>query len=116
MNYYDQSVILLVFFPVFTTITVGVRIFVRTRLCKGAFGWDDVLLIITNVSSSSCCLQALSPTGQPEGARVFMDSVLIHRNALTLIRSKGRPGSLRCPGLGSAECWIWHREIRHGTC
>lgn len=53
MGYHDQSVALLVFFPVFTTITVGIRIFVRTRLIKGAFGWDDVLLIITNVTSFS---------------------------------------------------------------
>lgn len=50
MNYYDTSVVLLIFFPVLTSIFVGVRIFVRTRLCKGAFGADDVLLIITNVS------------------------------------------------------------------
>lgn len=54
MNLHDQSIALLIFFPVLTTITVGVRIFVRTRLCKGAFGWDDVLLLVTTVSTPSC--------------------------------------------------------------
>lgn len=50
MSLHDVVVGLLIFFPVLTTITVGLRLFVRTRLCKGAFGWDDVALVVTYVS------------------------------------------------------------------
>lgn len=50
MNLYDQAIGLFIFFPILTTITVGLRLFVRIKLCKGAFGWDDVALIITYVS------------------------------------------------------------------
>lgn len=53
MSLHDQAIGLFVFFPVLTTITVGLRLFVRTRLCKGAFGWDDVALVVTYVSLES---------------------------------------------------------------
>ncbi|KAJ4388899.1 hypothetical protein N0V93_006360 [Gnomoniopsis smithogilvyi] len=44
---HDQTIGLFVFFPVLCTVTLALRIYVRTKLCKGAFGWDDVALIIT---------------------------------------------------------------------
>ena len=47
---------LLIFFCILNTITVGLRLYVRTTLNKGAFGWDDVALVITWVS-----LRLLSP-------------------------------------------------------
>lgn len=50
MGLKEQTIGLFVFFPVLTTISVGLRLFVRTRLCKGAFGWDDVALLVTYVS------------------------------------------------------------------
>lgn len=50
MGLKEQTIGLFVFFPVLTTISVGLRLFVRTRLCKGAFGWDDVTLLVTYVS------------------------------------------------------------------
>lgn len=50
MTLRDQTIGLCIFFPVLTTITVFLRVFVRTRLCKGAFGWDDVALLVTWVS------------------------------------------------------------------
>lgn len=53
MSLRDQAIGLFVFFPVLTTITVGLRIFVRTKINKGAFGMDDVALVITYVSSNS---------------------------------------------------------------
>jgi hypothetical protein len=49
---YDQCIGLLVFFSVLCTITVGLRLLVRTRLTKGAFGWDDVALVISYASLS----------------------------------------------------------------
>lgn len=51
MSLHDQTIGLFIFFTVLCTISVGLRIFVRTRLCKNAFGWDDVALIITWVGS-----------------------------------------------------------------
>lgn len=47
---YDQLLGLLIFFSVLCTITVGLRVLVRTKLTKGAFGWDDVALVISYVS------------------------------------------------------------------
>lgn len=49
---HDQALGLFVFFTVLTTITVGLRLFVRMKLCKGAFGWDDIALVITWVSQN----------------------------------------------------------------
>lgn len=46
---HDTFVGLVIFFCVLNTITVGLRIFVRTTLTKGAFGWDDVALVITYI-------------------------------------------------------------------
>lgn len=54
MSLHDVAIGLFVFFPVLTTITLGLRLFVRTRLCKGAFGWDDVALVVTYVSLPPC--------------------------------------------------------------
>lgn len=47
---YDQLLGLLIFFSVLCTITVGLRVLVRTKLTKGAFGWDDVALVFSYVS------------------------------------------------------------------
>lgn len=47
---YDQLLGLLILFSVLCTITVGLRVLVRTKLTKGAFGWDDVALVISYVS------------------------------------------------------------------
>ncbi|KAI7782488.1 hypothetical protein LA080_013488 [Diaporthe eres] len=44
---YDQLLGLLIFFSVLCTIAVGLRVLVRTKLTKGAFGWDDVALVIS---------------------------------------------------------------------
>lgn len=51
MGWHDQLLGLFVFFTVANTITVGLRVFIRTKLTKGAFGWDDIALIFTHVSS-----------------------------------------------------------------
>lgn len=54
MATHDHLVGVTIFFTVLTTITVGLRIFSRTKLSgKGAFGLDDVFLLITYVSSHS---------------------------------------------------------------
>lgn len=52
MGFYlhDQFLGVLIFFSALCTTTVGLRVFVRTRLTKGAFGWDDVSLVISYVS------------------------------------------------------------------
>lgn len=50
MGWHNQLIGLFVFFAIINTITVGLRVFVRTKLTKGAFGWDDVALIFTHVS------------------------------------------------------------------
>lgn len=44
---HDQAIGLFIFFPVLCTVTLFLRLYVRTKLCKGAFGWDDVALILT---------------------------------------------------------------------
>lgn len=51
MDWYDHLIGLFVFFTTLNTITVGLRVFIRTRLTKGAFGWDDIALTFTHVSS-----------------------------------------------------------------
>lgn len=51
MSWYDQLVGLFVFFTILNTISVGLRLFVRTRLTKGSFGWDDAALVFTYVSA-----------------------------------------------------------------
>lgn len=51
---YDQLLGLLIFFSVLCTITVGLRVLVRTKLTKGAFGWDDVALVFSYVSLFWC--------------------------------------------------------------
>lgn len=53
MATHDQLVGAAIFFIILNTITVGLRIFARTKLSKGAFGWDDVMLIVTYVSCAS---------------------------------------------------------------
>lgn len=50
MGWYGLVVGLFVFLIVLNTITIGLRVFVRTKLTKGAFGWDDVALIFSYVS------------------------------------------------------------------
>lgn len=42
---------LFVFFLTLNTIVVGLRLYVRLWLKKSAFGWDDVFMILTYVSS-----------------------------------------------------------------
>lgn len=49
MATHDQLVGVTLFFTVLNTITVALRIFARTKLSKGAFGWDDIMLVITYV-------------------------------------------------------------------
>lgn len=49
MDARDQAIGLFIFFPIITTITVGLRIFVRTRVNRGAFGYDDAALLISYV-------------------------------------------------------------------
>ncbi|KAJ4387115.1 hypothetical protein N0V93_007703 [Gnomoniopsis smithogilvyi] len=46
---YDLIVGSIVFFMVLNTIAIALRVFVRTVLSKGAFGWDDIFLIVTYV-------------------------------------------------------------------
>lgn len=51
MGWHDLVIGLFAFFIVLNTITIGLRVFIRTKLTKGAFGWDDIVLIFTHVSS-----------------------------------------------------------------
>lgn len=51
MGWHDLVIGLFAFFIVLNTITIGLRVFIRTRLTKGAFGWDDIVLIFTHVGS-----------------------------------------------------------------
>ncbi|KAK2596286.1 hypothetical protein N8I77_013182 [Diaporthe amygdali] len=53
MAWHDKLIGLFVFFTVLNTISVGLRVLVRTKLTKGAFGWDDVALVFTYVSSNA---------------------------------------------------------------
>ncbi|KUI63764.1 hypothetical protein VM1G_10480 [Cytospora mali] len=57
MGLHDELVGLIIFFIVLNTITVGLRLYVRTTVTKGAFGWDDVALVITyyNVAMNDVC-------------------------------------------------------------
>lgn len=59
---YDQLLGLLIFFSVLCTISVGLRVLVRTKLTKGAFGWDDVALVFSYVSLRWCSSHQLPPT------------------------------------------------------
>lgn len=61
MGLHDQLVGLIIFFCITNTITVGLRVFVRTSLTKGGFGYDDVALVITYVSHSPSSSGLLSP-------------------------------------------------------
>lgn len=49
MATHDQLVGITIFFTVLNTVTVALRIVARTKLSKGAFGWDDIMLVITYV-------------------------------------------------------------------
>lgn len=60
MATHDQLVGITIFFTVLNTITVALRIFARTKLSKGAFGWDDTMLIITYVSFARLLFQEYS--------------------------------------------------------
>lgn len=51
MGWHELVIGLFAFFIVLNTITIGLRVFIRTKLTKGAFGWDDIVLIFTHVSS-----------------------------------------------------------------
>lgn len=59
---YDQLLGLLIFFSVLCTITVGLRVLVRTKLTKGAFGWDDVALVFSYVSARCCSCHEQTPS------------------------------------------------------
>ncbi|KAI7779049.1 hypothetical protein LA080_001395 [Diaporthe eres] len=48
MGWHDLAIGLLAFFIVLNTITIGLRVYIRTKLTKGAFGWDDIALIFTH--------------------------------------------------------------------
>lgn len=50
MSWRDQLIGLFVFFTALNTTTIGLRLFTRIKLTKGAFGWDDVVLIFSHVS------------------------------------------------------------------
>lgn len=58
MSLEDQTIALFIFFPVLCTISLGLRLFVRTRLRKGAFGWDDIALVVTWVCVFLLTLEA----------------------------------------------------------
>lgn len=47
----DQLIAIFALFLTLDTIAVGLRLFVRLRLQRSAFGWDDVFLTLTYVSS-----------------------------------------------------------------
>lgn len=51
MGWHELAIGLFAFFIVLNTITIGLRVYIRTKLTKGAFGWDDIALIFTHVSS-----------------------------------------------------------------
>lgn len=59
MTLHDQTVALFIFFPLLCTISLALRLFVRTKLCKGAFGWDDVALVVTWVCTTLIAVTAL---------------------------------------------------------
>ncbi|POS71514.1 hypothetical protein DHEL01_v210097 [Diaporthe helianthi] len=44
---HDRFIGISIFFIALCTATVGLRVFVRTKLTKRAFGWDDVSLVIS---------------------------------------------------------------------
>ncbi|KAL2286067.1 hypothetical protein FJTKL_07304 [Diaporthe vaccinii] len=52
MGWHDLAIGLLAFFIVLNTITIGLRVYIRTKLTKGAFGWDDIALIFTHVPNA----------------------------------------------------------------
>ncbi|POS77748.1 hypothetical protein DHEL01_v203866 [Diaporthe helianthi] len=49
MGWYEQLIGLFVFFLTINTLTVSLRLYTRIKLTKGAFGWDDVVLVFTHV-------------------------------------------------------------------
>lgn len=49
MGWYAQLIGLFTFFLFVNTLTVSLRLYTRIKLTKGAFGWDDVVLIFTHV-------------------------------------------------------------------
>lgn len=57
MATHNQLVGITIFFTVLNTITVALRILARTKLSKGALGWDDIMLIITYVRISRPSMQ-----------------------------------------------------------
>lgn len=62
MGWYEQIITLFVFFLTINTLTVGLRLYTRIILTKGAFGWDDVVLLFTHVS---LCWYLLSMLNSP---------------------------------------------------
>lgn len=56
MGWYEQLITLFVLFLTINTLTVGLRLYTRVILTKGAFGWDDVVLLFTHVSLHRCLL------------------------------------------------------------
>lgn len=55
MGWHELVIGLFTFFMVLNTTTIGLRVYIRTKLTKGAFGWDDTALIFTHVSSHWFC-------------------------------------------------------------
>ncbi|ROW04459.1 hypothetical protein VMCG_04952 [Cytospora schulzeri] len=57
MGWRDELIGVVILFCVLNTLTVGLRIFVRTTVTRGALGWDDVALVITyyNIAMLDVC-------------------------------------------------------------
>lgn len=94
----DQAIGLFIFFPILTTITVSLRIYVRTRVNRGSFGWDDVALVVTYV----CLLSPRPPCMNHMANQPLLRFIFLHNASVLIFNACQQIGLLLWVGLASA--------------
>ncbi|KAG8157316.1 hypothetical protein KVR01_012700 [Diaporthe batatas] len=97
MSWYDQLVGLFVFFTILNTITVGLRLLVRTRLIKGSFGWDDTALVFTYYYYAMCIVCFII-----SGTVKISVAFVLYR-----LTNNGSPLIRAVIIFDISTCWVW---------
>ncbi|KKY31808.1 putative p-type atpase [Diaporthe ampelina] len=106
---YDQLLGLLIFFSVLCTITVGLRVLVRTKLTKGAFGWDDVALVFSYVGMIVFVALCILAYDFAKYVVCFVISGTVKISvALVLYRLDSRPKVRTIILIDIITCTIWN--------
>ncbi|KAI3395112.1 hypothetical protein diail_1727, partial [Diaporthe ilicicola] len=108
MYLYDQLLGLLIFFSVLNTITVGLRLLVRTKLTKGAFGWDDVVLVFSYAGMIVFVVMCIQSYDFAKYVVCFVISGTVKISvALVLYRLDSRPKVRNIIIIDIITCCIW---------